>query len=57
MEVATWGNILNASQDMYTLQNAWWIWLPVGVVISLFVMSINFVGDGVRDTTDSSIQG
>lgn len=57
MEVATWGNILNASQDMYTLQNAWWIWLPVGIVISLFVMSINFVGDGVRDTTDSSIQG
>ena len=56
-EVDTSVKILNASQDMYTLQNAWWIWLPVGVVISLFVMSINFVGDGVRDTTDSSIQG
>lgn len=57
MAVATWGNILNAAQDMYTLQNSWWIWLPVGAVISLFVMSINFVGDGIRDTTDSSIQG
>lgn len=57
MATPTWGNILNAAQDMYTLQNSWWIWLPVGIVISLFVMSINFVGDGIRDTTDTSIQG
>lgn len=57
MDVPTWGNILNAAQDMYTLENAWWIWLPVGIVISLFVMSINFIGDGIRDCTDSSIQG
>lgn len=57
MEIATWGNILNASQDLYTLQNYWWMWLPVGVVISLFVMSINFVGDGLRDITDPSQQG
>lgn len=55
--IPTWGNILNASQDMYTLQNAWWIWLPAGAVISLFVMSINFIGDGVRDMTDPSQQG
>ena len=46
LEIATWGNILNASQDLFTLQNNWWMWLPVGIVISLFVMSINFVGDG-----------
>ena len=57
LEIATWGNILNASQDMFTLQNNWWLWLPVGVVISLFVMSINFHGDGLRDTTDPTQQG
>lgn len=57
LNIPTWGNILNACQDMYTLQNGWWMWLPVGVVISLFVMSINFVGDGLRDTTDPSQQG
>ncbi|NCC76985.1 MAG: ABC transporter permease [Clostridia bacterium] len=57
LEIATWGNILNASQDLYTLQNTWWLWLPVGVTISLFVMSINFVGDGLRDTTDPTQQG
>lgn len=57
LQIATWGNILNASQDMYTLQNSWWIWLPVGLTISLFVMSINFIGDGLRDSTDPSQQG
>ena len=57
LEIATWGNILNASQDMFTLQNNWWLWLPVGIVISLFVMSINFLGDGLRDTTDPTQQG
>ena len=57
MEIPTWGNILNAAQDLYTLQNAWWIWLFAGIVISLFVMAVSFMGDGIRDTTDSSIQG
>lgn len=57
MATPTWGNILNAAQDLYTLQYSWWIWLPVGAVICLFVMSVNFIGDGIRDTTDASIQG
>lgn len=57
LEIATWGNILNAAQDMFTLQNNWWLWLPVGVVISLFVMCINFIGDGLRDSTDPTQQG
>ncbi|NLJ91212.1 MAG: ABC transporter permease [Clostridiales bacterium] len=52
LEVPTWGNILNAAQDLFTLQNNWWLWLPTGIVVSLFVMSINFIGDGIRDTAD-----
>jgi len=57
LEIATWGNILNAAQDQSVLLNNWWIWLPVGVVISLFVMAVNFVGDGLRDSTDPTQQG
>ena len=56
-EVATWGNILNAAQDVYTMQTYWWLWLPVGLVVSLFVISINCIGDGLRDSTDPSQQG
>ena len=57
LQIPTWGNILNAAQDLRVLQNYWWIWLPVGTVISLFVISVNFIGDGLRDSTDPSQQG
>lgn len=54
LEVATWGNILNAAQDITVLRDNWWIWLPTGIVVTLFVISINFIGDGLRDATDPS---
>lgn len=52
LEVATWGNILNAAQDLMILRDAWWVWLPNGIIVTLFVISINFIGDGLRDATD-----
>ncbi|MCP4405499.1 MAG: ABC transporter permease [bacterium] len=57
LQIATWGNILNAAQDLRILQNYWWLWLPVGIMISLFVLSVNFIGDGLRDSTDPTQQG
>ena len=57
LNIPTWGNILNVAQDLRILQNYWWVWLPSGVAISLFVLSINFVGDGLRDSTDPTLQG
>ncbi len=54
LEVATWGNILNAAQDIMILRDAWWVWVPAGVVVTLFVISINFIGDGLRDAADPS---
>ena len=55
--IPTWGNILNVAQEIRGLQNFWWMWLPVGAIISLFVLSVNFIGDGLRDATDPSQQG
>jgi peptide/nickel transport system permease protein len=57
LQIPTWGNILNVAQDLRILQNYWWLWLPVGIMISLFVLSVNFIGDGLRDSTDPSQQG
>lgn len=54
LEVSTWGNILNAAQDILILRDAWWVWLPTGIIVTLFVISINFIGDGLRDATDPS---
>ena len=57
LNIPTWGNILNVAQDLRVLQNYWWVWLPSGITISLFVLAINFVGDGLRDSTDPTLQG
>ena len=57
LNIPTWGNILNVAQDIVILQNYWWMWAPVGMTISVFVLSVNFIGDGLRDSTDPSQQG
>ncbi|MEW8954995.1 oligopeptide ABC transporter permease [Clostridium sp.] len=48
----SWGNMLSAAQNMSTLQNEWWQWLPPGLCVLLTVLSINFLGDGLRDALD-----
>ena len=48
----TWGNILNAAKNLQVVQNQWWIWVFPGLAISLFVLAINFFGDGLRDVLD-----
>ena len=52
----TWGNILNAAKNLQVVQNQWWIWVFPGLAISLFVLAINFLGDGLRDVLDAKQQ-
>lgn len=52
----TWGNILNAAKSIQVVQNQWWIWVFPGLAISLFVLAINFFGDGLRDVLDAKQQ-
>ena len=48
----SWGNMLSTAQNMRALQNQWWLWLPPGLCVFLTVISINFIGDGLRDMLD-----
>ena len=48
----SWGNMLNAAQQLQTLVKEPWVWLGPGGAIALTVLSINFVGDGLRDAFD-----
>lgn len=50
--VPTWGNILNAAKTIDIITNNWWLWLLPGLVLSIFVLAINFLGDGLRDVLD-----
>lgn len=54
--VPTWGNILNAAKSIEVLLNFWWLWLIPGITISLFVLAVNFLGDGLRDVLDPKQQ-
>jgi peptide/nickel transport system permease protein len=49
---ASWGNMINSAQSAAVLQEMPWLWVPPGVLIALAVLSINFVGDGLRDALD-----
>lgn len=52
----TWGNIINAAKSISVIQNSWWVWLIPGLIISLFTLSTNFIGDGLRDALDAKQQ-
>jgi peptide/nickel transport system permease protein len=49
---ASWGNMLNEAQSITILEDMPWLWIPPGVMIAVAVLSINFVGDGLRDALD-----
>jgi len=46
----TWGNMLERAYNY--IESAYWLWLFPGLLIALIVLSINFVGDGLRDALD-----
>lgn len=48
----SWGNMLNRARPLHILASMPWMWLPPGIAIFLIVLSINFVGDGLRDAFD-----
>ncbi|MDQ6833667.1 MAG: ABC transporter permease [Chloroflexota bacterium] len=49
---ASWGNMLTDAQSLTVLESMPWLWIPPGIMIALAVLSINFIGDGLRDALD-----
>jgi peptide/nickel transport system permease protein len=49
---ASWGNILTEAQEFQIIKDAPWYWFFPSALILLTVLSINFVGDGLRDALD-----
>ena len=47
---ATWGNMLEGAYNY--IDSAPWLWIFPGLLIVLTVLSINFLGDGLRDALD-----
>lgn len=48
----SWGGMMRDAQALSTLEGLPWMWLSPGVTIMLAVLSVNFIGDGLRDALD-----
>lgn len=48
----TWGNMLYGANNSITIQNYWWQWVFVALILSVCVICINTIGDGLRDAID-----
>ncbi|MBF4694212.1 oligopeptide ABC transporter permease [Fusibacter ferrireducens] len=52
----SWGNMLAAAQSMRSLRLHWWLWIPPGCLVFFMILSINFLGDGLRDALDPKLK-
>ena len=48
----SWGNMLEGAKQVSILKSMPWIWVPPGLMIAITVLSINIMGDGLRDALD-----
>lgn len=48
----SWGNILTAAQDINVIRLYWWRWILPGLAIIIAALSINLMGDALRDAMD-----
>lgn len=48
----TWGNMIERARNANVFRNMQWLWLSPGIMIMLTVVSINLLGEGLRDAFD-----
>lgn len=48
----TWGNMVERARNTNVFRKMQWLWIPPGVMIMLTVVSINLLGEGLRDAFD-----
>jgi peptide/nickel transport system permease protein len=51
----SWGNMISAAREF--IRTAPWIMIAPGVMITITVLSLNLIGDGLRDLVDPRLQG
>lgn len=49
---ASWGNMMAVASNLMDFQKRWWLWIPPGFAVFITVVSINVLGDRIRDVVD-----
>lgn len=47
--IPSWGNMLSSSQEADVLRNKPWIWMPPAIILTVTILAINFIGEGLKD--------
>ena len=48
----TWGNMLTGANNSVVIQQYWWRWVFPALIFGICTISINLMGDGLRDAVD-----
>lgn len=48
-QTPSWGNMLAFANEPDVLQGKPWMWMPPALAITLTILSINFIGEGLKD--------
>jgi peptide/nickel transport system permease protein len=48
----SWGNMLTSAQETMVIQYYWWRWILPGIFLIMACLSINMVGDALREAMD-----
>ncbi|HPD12175.1 MAG TPA: ABC transporter permease, partial [Bacilli bacterium] len=48
----SWGNLLTGAQNLSVIQEYWWLWILPALFIVVTALSINLIGDGLREAMD-----
>lgn len=49
---SSWGSMLQDAMSLPILQTMPWLWLPSAIAIAVTTLSVNFIGDALRDALD-----
>ena len=52
----TWGNIVYAASNAQAVANFWWRWFFPSLALAMATISINMIGDALRDAIDPKHQ-
>lgn len=57
LTVASWGTMLANHSNYLDLKTEVYAWMPPALMIILTILSVNFIGDGLRDAFDPQTRG
>jgi peptide/nickel transport system permease protein len=53
----TWGRLISLSaKNSIVMTSYWWTWIFPGIALFILIMSINVIGEGLRDAVDPKAQ-